>query len=393
MEAKQTSQMVTWLDEERRKDKATITKLEERSSSQMALIEDQARRIHALENELVAMRTGALTVSTFDEAITRLRADFVNMNDQASERRETSEQEGKKLREMERESLHKALDELRQEMGARLERELQMRRAEEERLAKVATELQSYASNLSKGFEEFERSLGFLEEQRRQDSRRLSDINSETGELAKRTEGYKTKIELLEELSRRTERSVEQVAAELPGLKEQQLAWTQQEALAAQQREQVMSDMIHRIDTFHEDMEGYSRQFNSWSDVHRAMKKQVEDFDRLADRVDRRLNEVAEIQRLSEERFRQEWEEFLQDDQKRWRQFTLTNEETRREQQKTMEETQSQLTKLSEHSRALTTSLKSLHTLMQDTLRGLSGFLQQAKENADETVTTLPTTS
>ncbi len=393
MEAKQTSQMVTWLDEERRKDKAVITKLEERSASQMALIEDQARRIHSLEGEITSMRAGALTVSTFDEAITRLRADFLNMNDQANVRRETSDQESKKLREMERESLHKALDELRQEMGTRLERELQMRRAEEERLAKVATELQSYASNLSKGFEEFERSLGFLEEQRRQDSRRLSDMNSETAEIGKRTEGHKTKIELLEELSRRTERTVEQVGAELAEFKEQRLAWSQQEALAAQQREQVMSDMLRRMDTFHEEMEGYSRQVNGWADTHRAMKKQVDDFDRLADRVDRRLNEVAEVQRLSEERFRQEWEEFLQDDQKRWRQFTLTNEETRREQQKAIAETQNQLTKVAEHSRALTDNVKSIHALIHDTLRGLSGVLDQAKENTGDTVASLPTTS
>jgi len=393
METKQTSQMVTWLDEERRKDKAMITKLEERSSSQMALIEDQARRIHSLEGEIAAMRTGALTVSTFDEAITRLRADFVNMSEQANVRRDTSDQEGKKLREMERESLHKALDELRQEMGTRLERELQMRRAEEERLAKVATELQSYASNLSKGFEEFERSLGFLEEQRRQDSRRLSDINSETGEIGKRTEGHKTKIELLEELSRRTERTVEQIGAEFTEFKEQRLAWSQQEALAAQQREQVMSDMLRRMDTFHEEMEGYSRQFNSWNDTHRAMKKQVEDFDRLADRVDRRLNEVAEVQRLSEERFRQEWEEFLQDDQKQWRQFTLTNEETRREQQRAIDETQNQITKVSEHNRALAENVKSVQTVLQDTLRGLSGILQQAKESADNTIPAVPTST
>ncbi|HSF81728.1 MAG TPA: hypothetical protein VLA49_10865, partial [Anaerolineales bacterium] len=47
--------------------------------------------------------------------------------------------------------------------------------------------------------------------------------------------------------------------------------------------------------------------------------------------VERRLNEITEIQRLAEERFRQEWVTFKADDQKRWTNYTLTQEEQRGE--------------------------------------------------------------
>jgi hypothetical protein len=40
---------------------------------------------------------------------------------------------------------------------------------------------------------------------------------------------------------------------------------------------------------------------------------------------------MTEIQRLSEERFRQEWVTFKADDQKRWTNYTLTQEEQRGE--------------------------------------------------------------
>ena len=39
METKQTSQMVTWLDEERRKDKALISKLEERIAPKITAVQ------------------------------------------------------------------------------------------------------------------------------------------------------------------------------------------------------------------------------------------------------------------------------------------------------------------------------------------------------------------
>jgi hypothetical protein len=54
--------------------------------------------------------------------------------------------------------------------------------------------------------------------------------------------------------------------------------------------------------------------------------------------LERRINEVAEMQRLSEERFRQEWNSWISDDQKRWRQFTLTNDDTWRTHDKEFEQ-------------------------------------------------------
>jgi len=384
MESKQTVQMVTWLDEERRKDKALISKLEERSASQSALVEDQARRIQKLEGELSGLRNSLPSTTLIDDAIARIRMELVATTEQLTARRDNNDQELKRLRDLDREAFLKALEEIRTEFSTRLERELQIRRVEEERLSRVATELQSYASNLSKGLEDFERNLTFLEEQRRQDSRRISDMNGETIELAKRTEGHKSKIELLEDLSRRNERNNTQLTNDVADFKQQRQAWIEQEALAAQQREQIMADMLRRMDGFSETMDSFGKQVASWADTHRSMKKQVDDFDRLADRVDRRLNEVAEVQRLSEERFRQEWEEWLQDDQKRWRQFTLTNEEARRETQRDMENVAAQMAKVNEQMQTITEHMKRLRANQQDAMRNLSTLAQTLKEQMED---------
>jgi chromosome segregation ATPase len=386
MEPTQTAQMVAWLDEERRKDKALITKLEERTSSQAALLEDQARRIQALEGELAALRSTTPTISFFDETIARLRSELNTAIEQAESRRNAVEQDAKKVRELDREAMTRALDDIRQEVSNRLERELQPRKAEEERLARVATELQNYADHLSRNLEEFERTLSFLEEQRRQDSRRLSDINGELLELTKRMEGQQSKADLLEELSRRNERAINELSGTMMEFKQQRQSWVEQEALAAQKREQIMGDMVRRMDAFAEDMAAFAKQVENWSETHRAMKKGLDDFNRLVDRVERRLNEVSEMQRLSEERFRTEWEEFLQDDQKRWRQFTLTNEEAWRSNAKRVEDMLGQLARLNERTDRLLEHLKLLTTAQQEILRTLSDSLQPVRERIDESI-------
>ncbi|HEC22260.1 MAG TPA: hypothetical protein ENI95_05015 [Chloroflexi bacterium] len=377
---KQVEQMVAWLDEERRKDKALITRLEERTASQAALIEDQARRIQSLEGELAALRTKQLSVSMFDEAMTRLRNEVMEALNQLETRREAVDQDLRKMREMDREATAKALEEIQQEMIRRMEREMQPHRAEAERLSRVAVELQNFANDLNRGLEEFERKLTYLEEQRRQDARRLSDVNSQIVELGKRVEDQQAKLTLLEELSRRNERLLEEMSGMLQELKQERKTWMEQEALAAHQREQVMNDMLGRIESFAEQMDAFTRQIEGWADTHRAMKKQVEDFDRLADRVDRRLNEVTELQRLSEDRFRQEWEEFLQDDQKRWRQFTLTNEEAWRTNEKQVEEMLAQLAQLHERSERLDEHVKRFTRIQQEALKGLTESLQVLRE-------------
>jgi chromosome segregation ATPase len=382
--------MVAWLDEERRKDKALITRLEERTAAQASLIDDQTRRIQSLEADITALRSTLLSMGLFDETISRLRSEFNAGLEQIETRRSSIDQDTKKMRDMDREALMKGIEELRQEMITRIDRAMQPRRTEEERLSRVAVELQAYADNLSKGLEEFERSLNFLEEQRRQDARRISDINAEMAELAKRNEGYQAKLDLLEDLSRRSERLVNELTGSQAELRQQRQQWVEEQALAEQQRERIIQDMVRRMDSFAEDRVIFERQVEGWADTHRNTKLQVEEFQRIADRVDRRLNELAEIQRLSEERFRQEWEDFMGDDQKRWRQFTITNEEAWRESTKALEELKSALAEVKERTERHVDFIQYLMKAQREILNTLAANVTAIRDHADEGRGSLP---
>ncbi|MBN2303197.1 MAG: hypothetical protein JXQ72_01890, partial [Anaerolineae bacterium] len=102
--------------------------------------------------------------------------------------------------------------------------------------------------------------------------------------------------------------------------------------------DQQVSELTKSFGTYDEDMRRYVERFEAWAETHRQMRKLVEDFERIAERLGRRINEVAEMQRLSEERFRQEWNDWIADDQKRWKQFTLTNDEAWRNHDKQLDE-------------------------------------------------------
>jgi archaellum component FlaC len=97
---------------------------------------------------------------------------------------------------------------------------------------------------------------------------------------------------------------------------------------------------IEKIDRQSEDVE---RQFTSLDSTHGEVKRLKGIIEELQSRIERRTNEITEVQRLAEERFRQEWVTFKADDQKRWTNYTLTQEEQRNELSRTLEKMGDQL--------------------------------------------------
>jgi uncharacterized protein Yka (UPF0111/DUF47 family) len=191
--------------------------------------------------------------------------------------------------------------------------------------------------DLVKKSEEPDRRLAFLEEQRRQDARRISETQSEMPELQKQIDSIKPKIELLEDLALRTERRVQEVQNSERERREQLQQFVDQQNLILHQRDQQINGLVERFGEQDSHMQRNMERFETWSEAYRDMKKIIDDFERIGDRLERRINEVAEMQRLSEERFRQEWNDWSSEDQKRWKQFTLSNDEVWRSHDKEFE--------------------------------------------------------
>ncbi|HAE59429.1 MAG TPA: hypothetical protein DCG54_07970, partial [Anaerolineae bacterium] len=66
-------------------------------------------------------------------------------------------------------------------------------------------------------------------------------------------------------------------------------------------------------------------------DTQRAVKRSQDSFDDINARLERRIKEITEVQRLAEDRFRQEWVTFKSDDQKRWTNYSLTYDEVQKD--------------------------------------------------------------
>lgn len=362
MDDHQSTRMISWLDEERRKDKALIAQLEATVAGQKEVIEDHVRRIQSLESEIAQIREFVVHEATVKQMLDGLRAEVSAPLANFEEKRKADERETKKQRETDREAWQKALEQTRQELLARYERDLGPRVAFEERINQLAAEVEESAKMLYREAESGQRSVDFLEEQRRLDSRRLSELQEETIELQKRLDSFIGRLELIEQLARRNER----FGTELEDLREKQSEAIENQVTADHQRERMLVGMQERLDAFAKEMEGHAQQVEGWGETHSRMKKYLEEADRVAERIERRVNEVSEMARLSEERFRQEWEGFIKDDHKRWRQFTLTASEAWREHDRHAEEDSKRFATLQEMVEQHESVLTKLYKLERD---------------------------
>ena len=329
MEVNQIARMIEWLDEERRRDKARIAKLEERLVQQQETIDILTRQHNSVEGDVVQLRSQFIPVGRDAELVEQIRTEINQAVESVEGRRVSAEREAERRAELSRDNMLRPVREVsdRLEKLERAHEEISTARVERDRFAAALAALQQRVEDITKKFEEPERRLTFLEEQRRQDARRLSEVQAELPELQKNIDGLKPKIDLIEALALRNEKLILDVNNNERERKDFIQQFIDQQTLTIQQRDQRMEELARSFGQYDESMRRNMERFETWSEVYRQMKKVIEDFDRIGERLERRINEVAEMQRLSEERFRNEWASWSGDDQKRWKQFTLTNDE------------------------------------------------------------------
>lgn len=348
MDINQAARMIEWLDEERRRDKANIATLEERLAQQQDTITMLSKRINSMESDQTVIRTQISPTGREGDLIDQVRKEVLQLIETVESKRLTAEREAERRADLARENVMRPVRELTEKLD-KLERQTSTIpgfEVERERVSDTVASLQQRVDDLFKKIEEPDRRLAFLEEQRRQDSRRVSEVQSEVPEIQKQVDSVRPKLTLLEDLTLRIERRVQDVQNSERERREQIQQFIDQQTLQIQQRDQQIAELVKRFGEQDSQMARNIERFETWQEAYRNMKKIIDDFERIGDRLERRINEVAEMQRLSEERFRQEWNDWTADDQKRWKQFTISNDEVWRSHDKEFDRFVSKITEL-----------------------------------------------
>src|SRR5690242_11495528 len=173
MDVNQAARMIEWLDEERRRDKATIATLQERLAQQQDTIDTLGKRLNSMESDQSMLRGEVSAPGRDSDSLDQLRKEMQQMIEAVEAKRLTAEREAERRAELAREATARPVRDITEKL-TKIERqttELPSINVEKDRLTGTVANLQQRLDDLSKRMEEPDRRLAFLEEQRRQDAR------------------------------------------------------------------------------------------------------------------------------------------------------------------------------------------------------------------------------
>jgi len=383
MDFSQASKMLAWLDEERRKDKAEIAALQQRVIGLESALTDSARRIQELEGRASALQTQLSRLPQVDKALDRLRQEIIQLIEEGDARYMAAAREAEKVHRIEYDNLSRALAEQKKELAPipRLEEQIPPLQAEQQRLNAVLGNLQHEVMQINERIEERVRDVTYLEEGRRQDTRRLAELQQEVIELRKKLEVFPPKLDMLEDMARRTEARLTELGALEAERRQEQTRWIEHQGLTLRERERKLNEWEAVITDARQRIEEAAKRVQSVTEQQQIVSAAVATIDAFRQRIEQRQNEVAEIQRLAEERMKQQWAEFLAEEDKRWKHHLVTWQEKWRDHERPHHELIERIEALEEIPVALWAEIKALWQLQEAHTQTMTEFARNWLED------------
>ncbi|MCC7130211.1 MAG: hypothetical protein IT297_07420 [Anaerolineae bacterium] len=388
MELDQIKKQVNWLDEERRKDKLKIGALEERLADLEGKLTTQEKHNTELESQVSRLGAIVAKVDGFEEALLQNRIEAKQKLEEQDKLTRKREDETEKVRRAEFHSLETNLGEARKELEQlpEIKRNLKNRVDEEMRLSRLIDEVRNWVDTLRRSDEEYTRTIRALEDGRRIDAKRITDQSGEVSALRKRADEQGGRQELVTASLKKVEVRLNEISAIDAERRETIANFLNSPALREIERERLWKEWQTRFEQIESQASEVESALQALDATQRAVKRSQQAADDLSQKLERRINEVSEIQRLAEERFRQEWATFKADDQKRWTNYTLTVEEQRSEIRLQHEKLAEKVTSIEDELQEIQDLLDGMSELTEKRLQSLLAAVHEWVSSYERTV-------
>jgi chromosome segregation ATPase len=325
MDTTQLAQMVTWLDEQHRRDREELTKLQQRVEAQTSTLQEQARRIKSLETQLSSARMQLGRFDQIDESLQNTRNELTIMVNAQADEMAKMRREMEQSRMTDREAISRSVAEVRKELGRirPLEEEQKIRKTEVQRLSEITIALRHDLNNINKDIDERTRGLPYLVEQRNHDNKRIAQLQQENIELFKRLETAANKLQLLEYKLQKTEGTVAPIPETIDDLKRTQAQFIESLKLADADRQRQMTEWQETLEGQLALIEEQRQRFNEMMALKDDIRRTLLELDKFRETMQREQEQVAALQRLAEERMKKDMEAFQADNEKLWKKQLL----------------------------------------------------------------------
>ena len=329
----QLEKRVEWLDNERRNDKTNLASLQNRLTILEGENMNLRKQIKELEVLINRNSTQIASMDKYENRIDRLNIELTKQIREVNERAESNLTEAQKRNKIEVDSTKKTIAELYPlvDMFDPIRADIASLRAEDTRLARLNDELKVKIQDVGRFDEDYRRSLHLLEEGRRQEAKRITDLQGEVASVRKRLEETRGRFDSFSDSFRTLDSRIAEVQNNEKDRRENQSQFIDRVNNSLVEKDKLFATWEKRfaeIDQFNANL---GSQIETLEKIRLSVTKAIQTSEETSQRFERRINEITELQRLNDDRYRQDWTNFKSDDVKRWTNYMLAQEEQTRE--------------------------------------------------------------
>jgi len=378
MEFEQLVKRLEWLDEEHRKTRTSIITLEEKMASLEGGIDTVSKQIKPLSRQIADITSTAARLDQFDAIFAKQREDMNKAIDDIEKRHQKREKELTKRHQQDLEAINKSLDSLKKATDpTEIKRDLKARTTEDARLNQAIKDLKSQIEDAIRAAEDATRSQRAFEESRKQEVKRVADLQGELTSIRKRIDEARAKADLGADGLKNMDNRINELMLSETDRKASQNAFIESQSVAQIDRDRTYKEWKDKFDTVKQQAETLDAQIQTLEETLRGAKRAQETYNELNTKLERRISEVTEMQRLTEDRLRQEWVSFKADDQKRWTGYTLSQDEGAKDFRRSVQKIEERINPLGE-------SIQTLQDQMHQTADATEQQLQELMNVAHE---------
>jgi chromosome segregation ATPase len=356
MEFEQIIKRLEFLDKLQRENKEALGKLNERLSSFESSVNVVSKQIKTLGKQVNDLTPATKRVDQYEAMLAKQRSDIVKLIEENDKAHTRAEKEIAKQFQPELVEIQKVLTQLKTTTTTSItevKKQLKERSDEIHRMITNVSDFKAHVDQAARSNEDVLHSLKAMDETRKNDLKQITDIQGEIVAVRKRVDENRDKYTMTADGLRNVENRFTDLLASEQERKQAQKVFLEQQSVAQLDRDRAWKEWREQAEAFQKESANLDIQIQKLDEALRGAKKAQDTYLELNTKLERRISEVTEMQRLAEDRLRQEWISFKVDDQKRWTGYSLSNEESFRDIRKDLQKTEERIAPLNDATQVL----------------------------------------
>lgn len=291
--------------------------LDEKVSGFLGTIREQKKEVDRLNASVNGL-------GQFDSTITQLRVDFTRRMEEYEKRRLTDDKMRENLWRDEANGLNLAIEKLKQELAKDVDNKLKSSVDEIDRVLKHTKEIQISTEQSLKSDEEAKGNINLLLRELKQLQKRMDNNSNEMENMRKRQDGIREKQDIILGDLRTNDSRLNEIITTESERKQTYINFVEQQTLTQRERDRIWNEWQQQFD---DSIKQIYKLIPDLQNQQIELAKTKNTFEEVTKNFERRINEVTELYRLMDEKFRQEWATYKSDSEKKWSNISIVLEE------------------------------------------------------------------